>query len=702
MKGVIQILHLEDNLADRELVRQLLVEGGIECVVMYVYTREEFTSSVQNGKWDVILADYALPDFDGAAALEIARRHCPHTPFIFLSGVMGEDVAVESLKSGATDYVLKQRMKRLCPAVRRALKEAEVQAELESRTAEVLASARRSETFFRGLLEAAPNAVVVTNAQDEIVLVNHETEKLFGYRRKELIGQWIKLLLPERCKDGHQQTRPTLLAVPHVTGNGLDFYGRRQDGTEFPVEIRLGPLATKEGILVSSTIVDITERRRFEQTLQEKNVELENAALQLQTTNEKLNKQIARGELTNRELEQSRKEQNKLRDEFFSNVSHELRSPLTAIYQFVTILLDGLAGELNPQQHEYLTITLRNINQLQAMINDLLEITRAQAGKLRIELQCTSVCDALVYTIDTFQGAATFKGITLSLDKQCRVPSVCADPRRIRQILTNLVDNAIKFTPANGAVKLQARVLEEDPAFVVLGVSDSGCGIGPDKTERIFEHLYQITHPGQAGRKGLGLGLYIAKELVTKQGGRIWVSSEPRKGSHFFFTVPIFSLANLIAPALRNEKYTEGPITLVVTEIGSQTGWLSDEVRVEKSQRVRDILQQCLNSDLDVLLPKMGSGGAAELFFIVAITDEIGGKAITERIRKRLNGRGHVQQAGLTLSTYYRSLEGTKQNANESMEDFLKRVATNIQDLMSEEISSRIVKNGQQENSHCG
>src|ERR1700694_2086885 len=167
-----------------------------------------------------------------------------------------------------------------------------------------------------------------------------------------------------------------------------------------------------------------------------------------------------------------RTDQMKFQDEFLSHVSHELRSPLTAIYQFVTILLDSLAGELNLEQHEYLQIVLRNVKQLQSMINDLLEVTRVQAGKLTIELQCTSVSDAISYTVNTLQGAAPAKRITLSSDIDCRLPSVNADPTRIRQILIILVDNAIKFTPIGGAVKVQTGGFEEDPGFLLVEVSD--------------------------------------------------------------------------------------------------------------------------------------------------------------------------------------------------------------------------------------
>jgi len=388
-----------------------------------------------------------------------------------------------------------------------------------------------------------------------------------------------------------------------------------------------------------------------------------------------------------------RTNQMQFKDEFLSHVSHELRSPLTAIYQFVTILQDRLAGELNVEQHDYLGIVLRNVKQLQSMINDLVEVTRVQAGKLEIELQCTSLSDAVVYAVNTLQGAANAKGITLTSEIELRLPSVCADPTRIRQILIILLENAMKFTPANGAVKVRVRVFR-DPNLLVLEVSDSGCGISPDMTERIFERLFQTPDPATAGRKGLGLGLFICKELVTRQGGQIWVRSALGKGAVFSVTLPVFSLPNLIAPALKRERQTEGPITLVVTEIGSQTGWLSEDVRAEQSQGVRDILQRCVHSDLDVLLPKMGPAGATELFFILAITDEIGGEAISKRIQERMNDFEYMQKAGLTTSTSYRSVEAIKRNARESMKDFAEKVANQIQELMNEEISSRMVNSG--------
>jgi hypothetical protein len=382
------------------------------------------------------------------------------------------------------------------------------------------------------------------------------------------------------------------------------------------------------------------------------------------------------------------------KDEFLSHVSHELRSPLTAVRQFVSILLDGLAGELNPEQRQYLEIVLRNVKQLHSMINDLFEVSGVQAGKLKIELQCTSVSDAVAYTVNTLQGAAAAKGIILPSDIERKLPSVCADPARVRQILIILVDNAIKFTPQNGTVKIQTRIFEEDPAFLLLEVTDSGCGIDPDMTERIFERLFQASDPASADRNGLGLGLYICKDLVTRQGGKIWAKSATEQGSVFSVTFPIFSLPKLLAPAFSAETQTERPITLVVIEIGSQAGWLSNEVRAEQCRGVRDLLRGCLYSDQDILVPKTDFAGPAELFFIVAITDEIGGEAICQRIRKLLDSSESLRQAGLTHSTSYRSLEAIKRNPTESMGTYVQRVATDIEELMNEKISARQVRNG--------
>jgi hypothetical protein len=180
--------------------------------------------------------------------------------------------------------------------------------------------------------------------------------------------------------------------------------------------------------------------------------------------------------------------------------------------------------------------------------------------------------------------------------------------------------------------------------------------------------------------------------LVSRQGGKIWATSVPGEGSTFSITVPVFSLPNLLAPAFRKDNYGEIQITLVLTELGSRSGWLSDKVRAEYSYWMRDVLQGCLNSKLDVLLPKMGSSEASELFFVAAVTDEIGGEAITKRIREKLHRSDEILQADLTFSTCYWTLPPVQRNVDESMESFVEKVAAKIQESIDERSSSRMVK----------
>jgi signal transduction histidine kinase len=377
------------------------------------------------------------------------------------------------------------------------------------------------------------------------------------------------------------------------------------------------------------------------------------------------------------ETDRIRSQQLLLKDEFLSHVSHELRSPLTSIYSFSTIISDGLAGETSPEQDEYLQIILRNVRQLQSMIEDLLEVTQAETGKLNIELQCVSVTEAITDALDTVRGAAASKNINFVFYPPTHLPLAHADPTRLRQILIILFDNAIKFTPIDGAVTVHLQVSEEDPNFLLTEVSDTGCGISPEASEHIFEHLYQVANFSQAGRKGLGLGLHIAKELVTRMDGRIWVSSEIKKGSHFFFTTPIFSLQSLIRPILMHEKKPGEAIAILVVEISSEEGLPT--VPIEILSMARTLLQQCLRPDTDLLLPTLASTSEHKLFFVVAYTHEQGAKVIGSRILSQLQRHEQIQASGFTFSVSHSFLAQILREVGESTESFVEQVAAGLQ-----------------------
>jgi signal transduction histidine kinase len=374
-----------------------------------------------------------------------------------------------------------------------------------------------------------------------------------------------------------------------------------------------------------------------------------------------------------------RQKEVQLRDDFLSHVSHELRSPLNSIYSFNSIIADGLAGQTTPEQDEYLQIILRNVGQLRAMMDDLLEVTRERTGKLTIELQSVSVNEAAAYAVDTVTGVAKEREITLSFHPSARLPSAYADAARVRQILTILLDNAVKFTPAGGAVMVEAREYERDRSMVLVEVCDTGCGIKPEETERIFEQLYQVTDPGSAGRRGLGLGLHIAKDLVTRQGGEIWVTSASGKGSRFSFTLPTFSLASLIGPTLAEQKEQGGLIALFMVHIECLDD--SGDAVGKALDVTRKTLQQSLRADTTVLLPSIGPIGENKLFFFVANIRQPLAEIIEKRILKQINQEFHP--GGFNVSVSHHLLPPMSREANESMETFAERVSAEVRDQIN-------------------
>jgi signal transduction histidine kinase len=383
-----------------------------------------------------------------------------------------------------------------------------------------------------------------------------------------------------------------------------------------------------------------------------------------------------------RETDLIRKHQVELKDEFLSHVSHELRSPLTSIYSFSTIIADGLAGETTSQQNDYLQIILRNVRQLQAMIEDLLQVTQAQAGKLNVELQSIWVHDAIEYAVDTLGGAATAKQIALSFHAPTHLPAAYADATRLRQVLTILLDNAVKFTSPGGTVKVEAREYEKDGSMLLVEVSDSGCGIAPEATQRIFDHLYQVTDPGHGGRKGLGLGLHIAKDLVTRLGGQLWVTSELNIGTHFFFTLPIFSLAGMIRPILKRESDPGDSFALISAEIASRDG--SQVVARETLDAVRMVLQRCTRSSTDALLPSIGPASEHNRFFVVVNTQREDAETISRRILSQLCGHEELRSGNFKFTISHRILDPPSRTEGESMEMIVEQMASNVRDHINE------------------
>ena len=356
---------------------------------------------------------------------------------------------------------------------------------------------------------------------------------------------------------------------------------------------------------------------------------------ELERTNRSLHEQIIERRRAETETARSNEERLRMKGEFLSHVSHELRSPLSVVHQFTTIQLDGLAGPLSSDQREYLEITLRNVDQLRFMIDDLLDASRADVGKLALKRSSTRIDGIIKQIAEAQRTIAAEKGIRIELRISRDLPVVYADSTRVSQILTNLLDNAIKFSPPKTTINLHAGIFENDPNFLCISVTDCGCGITPENAHRIFDRLYQEAKP-ICSRQGLGLGLYICKQLVSLHGGSIWVDTNMATGSSFHFTLPVFTIRSMIAPLFTREGPLAPSMTLITVKIVPKEPWRNEMHRERSLYRIHQLLERCVLPDLDVLLPAENWAGS-DVFGVVARTDERGANVMLSRIREQLS-----------------------------------------------------------------
>lgn len=384
-------------------------------------------------------------------------------------------------------------------------------AQSESRADDLQAAVtglRKAERKFKDLLEAAPDAMVVLNRDEKIVLLNLETERQFGYRRDELLGQTMKTIIPggfpERLSaDGLRSSEEPLA---RQVGVASELRGRRKDGSEFPIEITLGPLEGPEGVLVTAAIRNISARKDAEERLLAAAVE------------------IGQHERVNR-----------LKDEFVATVSHELRTPLTSITASLGLLVASTVDTLPKPAQKLMTIAFRNSQRLTRLINDILDIQKMEAGEVVFAIAPVNVGPVVEQAIEANRAIAESQGVQVRFDKRLEADMVPADPDRLVQVVTNLLSNAIKFSSAGQEVLV---AIEDAAGHVRISVMDHGAGIPEAFKPRIFQKFAQADGSDSRLRGGTGLGLSIAREIIVRHGGKVDFTDAPGGGTVFRVDLP--------------------------------------------------------------------------------------------------------------------------------------------------------------------
>lgn len=532
MNAPIRLLHLEDDPGDADFVRQRL-QADLPCEIVWAQNKKDFEAILQRQAIDLVLVDHDLPECAGMQALQHVRDLYPQLPVIMLSDGMSEEQAVDCVKAGATDYVLKSRLHRLCTSVpqalaeqreRAALRRAEediraLNAELEARVHARTAELETANKFLNSVIQHIPHMVIVKDASDlSFVRVNRTFELMSGLSEQEVLGKTAYDITPTKEEaDYFAATDKQVLAL----GQELDIPAAVRHTREGEVRfLHLKKMLIRDDAgqprYVLTIAEDVTDKTR-----KEREVERLNAALAQRTA----------------EVEAA----NRAKSTFLAAMSHEIRTPMNGMLGMLELLS---LTQLDAEQRETLTIVRESSRSLLRIIDDILDFSKIEAGKLEVRSEVVSIRQVIEEVHSIYLGNASSKGLIVKRMVDPRIsPAVRVDPVRLRQILNNFVSNAIKFTPAGGSIDISAQWVgrqdgEESLRFVV---KDTGIGISQDDQLRLFRPFTQAADGEARSSGGAGLGLMITRHLAKLLGGSIGMESELGKGTSMTLdlTLPI-------------------------------------------------------------------------------------------------------------------------------------------------------------------
>jgi len=459
-----------------------------------VQAEKEFERELRAQRPDIVLADYNLPQWKGMEALDVLRRAGLDIPLILVSGALGDVTAVECIKRGATDYVLKDGLARLPEAIRRALQEKT----LRERQERSDAAMRESQAQLEALVHSALDAILTVDEEQNIIVFNAAAEKVFRCSRAEAMGKPIERFIPQRFRAAHS-VYIRKFGDTGITSRTSDSLGTlralRADGEEFPMEASISRAEAGGRALFTIILRDVTERERAEKELAEKMAELARS---------------------NADLEQ-----------FAYVASHDLQEPLRMVAAYTQLLAERYRGRLDEKADKFIDYAREGALRMQSLIQDLLAFSRiGRNGCAHVD------CDAMVEEVLLTLGPAIQESGAVVTHGS--LPTVWANRSQMTQVLQNLIGNAIKFRGTKPPViSMQA---EKSGDHWLFSVSDNGIGIAPEHAQNIFV-VFQRLHT-RTEYPGNGIGLAICKKIIERHGGKIWVESQAGYGSIFKFTLP--------------------------------------------------------------------------------------------------------------------------------------------------------------------